>query len=156
MSRNVRVFDCPPEAVFEVLSDAWLYPAWVVAASRMRAVDADWPAPGAKLHHSVGMWPLLINDSTSCVTWDPPRRAVMTARGWPLGEARVTIDVKPRGAGCVVRIQEEASAGPGRWLPKVLTEPMLYVRNAETLHRLAYLAEGRHRTGEAGTGPRVA
>ncbi|GGD64120.1 polyketide cyclase [Microbacterium murale] len=134
--------NCPPEAVFRVLADGWLYPGWVVGASRMRDVDAAWPQAGSTLHHSVGVWPALLDDTTSAVTWDPPRRMVMTARGWPIGEARVTIDVKPFGAGCLVRIQEEAVSGPAKALPYVLTDALLQWRNAETLHRLAYLAEG--------------
>jgi len=142
MSRNVRRMSCPPEAVFRVLEDAWLYPSWVVGASRMRDVDAAWPQPGAQLHHSVGVWPALLNDTTSTVSWNPPRQMVMTARGWPIGEARVTIDVKPFGDGCLVRIQEEAVSGPAKAMPRALTDVLLQWRNAETLHRLAYLAEG--------------
>ncbi|MDR5698531.1 SRPBCC family protein [Agromyces aerolatus] len=153
MARNVRVMNCPPEAVFEVLADAWLYPSWVVGASRMRDVDEAWPAEGARLHHSVGAWPLVIDDETRSLEWEPPHRMRLRAKGWPLGEAHVVIDVKPRGDGCVVRIQEEAVEGPGSWVPRLLTEPALRVRNAETLHRLAYLAEGRHRTGQAEAEP---
>ena len=68
----------------------------------------------------------------------------MRARGWPIGEARVTIDVKPRGAGrCVVRIQEEAVVGPCDAGPRRRSWiSVLHWRNTETLHRLAYLAEG--------------
>ncbi len=66
----------------------------------------------------------------------------MTARGWPIGEARVTMDVKPFGEGCLVRIQEEAISGPAKAIPPVLADAMLQWRNAETLHRLAYLVEG--------------
>ncbi|MEW1974277.1 SRPBCC family protein [Microbacterium profundi] len=142
MSRNVRRMNCPPDAVFRVLADGWLYPSWVVGASRMRDVDAAWPQPGAQLHHSVGVWPALIDDTTSAVTWDPPHRMVMTARGWPLGEARVMIDVKPFGSGCLVRIQEEAVSGPAKVIPRTLSDVLLQWRNAETLHRLAYLSEG--------------
>lgn len=142
MSRNVRRMQCSPEAVFRVLADGWLYPSWVVGASRMRDVDAAWPQPGARLHHSVGTWPALVDDTTSSVTWDPPRRMVMTARGLPIGEARVTMDVKPFGEGCLVRIQEEAISGPAKAIPPVLADAMLQWRNAETLHRLAYLVEG--------------
>lgn len=141
MSRNVRRMSCPPDAVFRVLADGWLYPAWVVGASRMRDVDAAWPQPGAQLHHSVGVWPALLDDTTSSVTWDPPRQMVMTARGWPIGEARVTIDVKPSGDTCLVRIQEEAVSGPAKAIPPLVTDVLLQWRNAETLHRLAYLAE---------------
>jgi hypothetical protein len=143
MSRNVRVLHCTPEDVFEVLGDGWLYPSWVVGASRMREVDETWPMAGAELHHSFGVWPALINDKTVVEEFVPSRSMVMRARGWPVGEARVTIEVKPRGDESVVRIQEEAIAGPGRFVPRQLMDVMLHWRNAETLHRLAYLAEGR-------------
>ena len=149
MSRNVRVFACRPEAVFSVLADGWLYPAWVVGASRIRGVDAEWPRPESRLYHSVGLWPAVIDDATVSLEWSPPRRAVFQAKGWPIGEATVTIDVKRRGDGCVVRLQEEPAAGPGRWVPSFLTQPLLVWRNAETLRRLAFLAEGRSANGEA-------
>ena len=142
MARNVRVLKCTPDDVFGVLGDGWLYPSWVVGASRMRDVDDAWPAAGAELHHSFGTWPLLIDDKTVVEACDPPRRLVLRARGWPIGEARVTIDVKPRGDRCVVRIQEEAVAGPGRFVPDAIMDVLLHWRNTETLHRLAYLAEG--------------
>ena len=143
MSRNVRVLKCAPEDVFAVLADGWLYPSWVVGASRMRAVDGGWPAAASALHHSFGVWPVLIDDRTESLEWHPPHRAVMKARGWPIGEARVTLDVKPRGAeGCIVRIQEEAVSGPAVLVPAPLMDVLLHWRNTETLHRLAYLAEG--------------
>lgn len=142
MSRNVRVLRATPEDVFRVLANGWLYPSWVVGASRMREVEEAWPAAGSALHHSFGVWPALIDDKTVVEVYEPPRRMVMRARGWPIGEARVTIDVKPRGDGSVVRIQEEAVAGPGRFVPEALMDIALHWRNDETLHRLAYLAEG--------------
>ncbi len=145
MAENVRRIDASPEQVFAVLADGWLYPGWVVGASRIRGVSAAWPSPGAELHHSVGVWPFLIDDKSILLEWDPPRRAVLRARGWPIGEAQVTIDVKPRGNGCLVRIAEDAAEGPGRLIPSILRQPLLHVRNTETLRRLAYLAEGRAR-----------
>lgn len=149
MSQNVRRFDCPPQAVFDVLADGWLYAAWVVGASRMRAVDADWPAEGARLHHSVGAWPLVLDDVTSSRTWAPPRRAAFRARGWPIGEADVVIEARPSGGGCLVRITEEPAEGPGRYVPRVVREPLLRIRNRETLRRLAHMAEGRWRARSA-------
>jgi hypothetical protein len=151
MSRNVRVLRCSPEDVFAVIADGWLFPSWVVGASRMREVDDGWPAAGAELHHSFGVWPAVIDDTTVSIEYDPPRRAVMKARGWPIGEALVTLDVKPRGEDTAVRIQEEAVAGPGRLIPRPLMDLALYIRNAETLHRLAYLAEGRAQRAEPST-----
>ncbi|GAB2696905.1 uncharacterized protein YndB with AHSA1/START domain [Microbacterium marinum] len=142
MSRNTRLLACTPDDVFRVLADGWLFPSWVVGASRMRDVAEEWPAPGSRLHHSFGVWPVLIDDATEVVVYDPPRRLVLTAKGWPLGEARVDIQVKPHPEGCLVRIQEEAVAGPGSLVPRPVMDVALQLRNAETLHRLAYLAEG--------------
>ncbi|MFJ4175116.1 SRPBCC family protein [Microbacterium sp. NPDC089696] len=146
MAKNVRTLDCRPEDVFAVLGDGWLYPGWVVGASRMRDVDETWPRPGAELHHSVGVWPALLDDTTVVEDWDPPRRMVMRAKGWPIGEARVTIRVRSYGSGCMVRIDEEPVNGPATLLPGLVTTPLLRWRNAETLHRLGYLAEGRSTT----------
>jgi hypothetical protein len=142
MARNARRIDASPERVFEVLASGWLYPSWVVGASRIRAVDDSWPANGAELHHSFGVWPLLINDKTVLLEWDPPRRAVLQAHGWPIGEARVTIEVRPQGRASIVRLTEDAVEGPGRMVPSVIRQPGIYVRNRETLRRLSYLVEG--------------
>ena len=146
MATNTRQLRCRPQDVFDVLADGWLYPAWVVGATRMRDVDATWPEPDAKLHHSVGAWPLVLDDTTRSVEWAPPGRAVMVARGWPFGEAEVTIRVRAVQGGCVVRIDEKPVSGPAVLIPRFLTTPLLRVRNAETLRRLAYLAEGRRHT----------
>lgn len=151
MSRNVREMSCTPDDVFRVLEDGWLYPSWVVGASRMREVEEAWPRVGARLRHSFGAWPLLIDDSTVVEHIDPPRRLVVRAKGWPIGEARVTIDVKPRGEGSLVRMQEEAVAGPGVLIPAPIMDLALRWRNAEALHRLAYLAEGMSATHRADT-----
>lgn len=142
MAVNYRFMAASPAQVFEVLADGWLYPSWVVGASRMRYVDDAWPAPGSKLHHSVGTWPLLINDSTSMLEWTPPRHLLIEARGWPIGVAHVAIDIRDRPAGCIVRMTEDAVAGPARLMPAAGREPMIFLRNTETLRRLAYLVEG--------------
>ena len=148
MSTNVRAMNCSPEDVFAVLADGWLFPTWVVGASRMRDVDAAWPEVGSKLQHSFGVWPALINDETTVLEYDPPRRLVIQPKGWPIGEARVTLEVKRRPEGCVVRITEEAVEGPGSFVPKPLLDVPLFIRNVETLRRLAYIAEGKSDNGE--------
>ena len=141
MASNTRVMDCTPDDVFRVLGNGWLYPTWVVGASRMRDVDDAWPGPGAELHHSFGVWPALLDDTTQMKEWDPPHRAVKRARGWPVGEAEVTLRVRTLSEGCLVRIDEEPVSGPATLVPRFLTTPMLRWRNTETLRRLAYLAE---------------
>lgn len=141
MSRNTRVFHCPPESVFAVLASGWLFPGWVVGASRMRRVDADFPHVGAQLHHSFGLWPLVIDDRTTVLEWDPPRRMIIQAAGWPMGEARVRLEVEPHPRGARVRIHEAAVKGPGTLVPKPLLHAVLWLRNIETLRRLAHMAE---------------
>ncbi len=41
MAKNVRELRCAPSAVFRVLENGWIFPSWVVGATRMRDVDAD-------------------------------------------------------------------------------------------------------------------
>ncbi|WP_430591924.1 SRPBCC family protein [Humidisolicoccus flavus] len=144
MSTVTRRVNASIDDVFAVLADGWLYAGWVVGASRMRDVAAEWPNVGATLHHSVGLWPLLINDVTTVIEWDPPKRMVLQAKGWPIGEARIVLEAQPRGDGeCVVRIFEEPTDGPGALVPDLLISPAMKMRNREMLQRLAYLAEGR-------------
>jgi hypothetical protein len=143
MATTTETASCSPEAVFAVLADGWLYASWVVGASRIRDVEPAWPAEGAKIHHSFGLWPALIDDSTSVVEYDPPRRLVLKARGWPMGSARVVLEVEPTPGGCRISIDEDVLEGPGRLAPSALRQPLIHVRNVETLRRLRYLAEGR-------------
>lgn len=139
-----RRLRCSPEAVFAVLADGWSYPVWVVGASRMRTVDRTWPSEGATLHHSAGVWPALLDDTTTLVSWRPPSEAVLEAHGWPAGTARVTISVEPRPDGCRVAIGEDVVSGPARLVPSPVRRMGLAWRNRETLRRLGYLAE--HKT----------
>lgn len=97
------------------------------------------------MHHSVGIWPALIDDVTESLEWNPPRSMTMRARGWPIGEARVVLHVRPAGDETLVRIQEEAAAGPALLIPRPIRTLVLYLRNRETLDRLAFLAEGKRR-----------
>jgi uncharacterized protein YndB with AHSA1/START domain len=71
---NERTINASPKDVWEVLADGWMYPLWVVGASRMRDVDPHWPEVGSKLHHSVGVWPGLIDDNTEVLEVEPGRR----------------------------------------------------------------------------------
>lgn len=135
--------DATPDRVWSVLADGWLYPLFVVGASRMRAVDDDWPAVGSRLHHSVGSWPLLIDDTTEVVEVEEERRIKLRARGWPAGEASVEISLEPSGTSTMVTIVEQAVAGPGALVPKAVQDPQLHLRNIEALRRLAYVVEGR-------------
>jgi uncharacterized protein YndB with AHSA1/START domain len=143
MSTNTRLIHATPEKVWDVLADGWLYPLWVVGASRMREVDGHWPEVGSQLHHSVGTWPLLIDDSTEVVDATPGMMLQLKARAWPTGEARVTIRLTPMGTETEVTIEEDATSGPARLLPKPARDLPLTWRNVESLRRLAFIAERR-------------
>ena len=142
MSTVTQVFNSSASAVWKVIADGWLYSGWVVGASRIRDVDAHWPAVGSLLHHSVGAWPLLINDSTKVTAAEPGQRLELIARGWPIGEAKVIITLEDLGEQCRVTMSEDAVRGPGLAVPKVLRDPMITVRNRETLQRLELMAAG--------------
>ena len=145
MSRNTRVIDATPEQVWAVLADGWLYPMWVVGATRMRNVDDNWPAERSQLHHSAGVWPAALDDETEVIASDPPSELRLRASGWPLGKAEVAISLTPAESGTTVSIEERATEGPGALVPRVVHDPLITWRNTETLRRLAFIVEGRAR-----------
>jgi len=145
MSTNTRDMAATPEQVWRVLSDGWLYPIWVVGATRMRDVDPHWPEPGARLHHSVGVWPLTIDDYTEVLEADPPRLLRLRARAWPGGEAEVDLGLEPIETGTRVTIVEDACKGPGLLIPAPVRHAQLSWRNTEALRRLAFIVERRER-----------
>lgn len=133
----------PPAAVWEVLADGWLYPLWVLGTSGMRAVDQDFPRVGSRIHHAVGLWPLVLNDASQVLECVPEQRLVLTARAWPAGEATTAVELSPGDGGTAVRLAETPTAGPGAWVNNPLAEALLARRLAEMLDRLRRLAEGR-------------
>jgi len=137
-----RTIDVTPAEVWAVLADGWLYPSWVVGASRMRDVEGHWPSPGSKLHHSVGLWPFLLNDRTEVVDCEPEKSLLLRAHGWPAGAADVLVELEPAGSGTEVTIREDAVAGPATLVPPQLRQLGVIPRNREALRRLAFLAEG--------------
>lgn len=142
-STTTRLAHCSPDDVWAVLADGWSLAVWVVGASRIRAVDAGWPAVGTSVHHSVGPWPVVIDDATTVRASEPGRRLLLQARAWPTGEASVDLRLEPEDDGCRITLTEDASAGPARLVPPAVRRPLLDVRNREALRRLALVAEGR-------------
>lgn len=138
-----------PSEVWAVLSDGWLYGSWVVGTSRIRGVDPGWPEVGARVHHSVGVWPLLLDDETTVLHVDNGHRLVLAPKGWPAGEARVEVtlerDEQRRPHGTIITIIEDAVSGPGAMIPQALRQRAIAARNVEALRRLAFVAEGQSR-----------
>lgn len=129
-----------PAQVWSVLSNGWLYSSWVVGASRIRAVDSNWPQVGSKIHHSVGVWPVLLNDETVSLQ-SSAGHLELSAHGWPVGTARVRLHVEKSDNGSLLTMDEFAETPPFAWIPtnaqRVATSPRL----RECLTRLAFLAE---------------
>ena len=101
MSTVSRVFSSPAKDVWKVIADGWLYSGWVVGATRIRAVDAHWPEAGSRLHHSVGVWPLVIDDTS--------RVSASLLRIW----ARNAVSPS----------QRTPSADPANWSPRCCATP---------------------------------
>lgn len=150
MSRTVRVdrfVPVPPAQVFAVLADGWSYPLWVVGATHMRAVDDGWPAVGTRLHHSVGSWPLQLQDKTEVLEMKPDELLELKVHAWPTGAGQVRLTLTPEGDGTRVEMVENAVSGPAVLLPGLVQGPLLWARNQESLARLASIAVHR----QAGT-----
>jgi hypothetical protein len=73
---------------------------------------------------------------------EPGRRLEVIARGWPMGEAKVVMTLEDQDGQCRVTISEDAVRGPGKMMPKFLRDPLITVRNRETLRRLELMAAG--------------
>jgi hypothetical protein len=132
-----------PEVVMQVLADGWLFGLWVVGASHIRRVDPDWPRPGSKIHHAVGVWPALVKDHSEAKTYDADAGVLeMVARGYPLGSALVRIEVREEDGGSRILLGERIVSGPGRFLRPV-EHLVVPPRNRESLERLVALVEGR-------------
>lgn len=150
---NHRLIRCCPGDVFDVLADGYLLPGWIHEGSSIRCVDQAWPSPGSKSRHSSRVGPIVINDTTSIVEWDPPRRMMLSIRGRLVG-AVVTLDVELGANGCLAHLSETVVQGPALLVPETLRRAGLHLQNGERLHRLARLAETRagRRRGHT-TGP---
>lgn len=132
-----------PEQVWAVLADGWTYAAWVVGASRIRAVEGSWPMPGSRIHHSVGTWPLLVSDETVVEACEPERLIRLRAKGKAMGQAIVEIRLHDEGDRTRIEMREDATAGLGKLLPHPVRQALIAPRNTETVTRLALLAERR-------------
>ena len=147
MARNKVTIDASPEVVFDVLTDPDAYPKWVVGAKKIRAVDPDWPEVGSRFHHTVGTGAASLDDSTKVLEIDPAKRLVLEARARPMGRALVEMHVGPTGAGTHVTMLERLIETTGAGILSRLVDPLIHVRNVESLRRLRRVAEERARSG---------
>ena len=143
MAETEQTIDASPDDVFAVLLDAWGYEHWVVGCKDIRAVDDAWPEPGSRFHHTVGMGPLDVSDTTMVVEVERPRRLVLEARARPAGVAKVVFTVEPHEGGSRVHIWEKPIRGVARTIHNPVLDAAVDGRNAETLRRLKKRVEER-------------
>jgi uncharacterized protein YndB with AHSA1/START domain len=155
MSRNETLIDAPPDAVFRVLADARRYSEWVVGASRIRSVDANWPEPGASFGHRIGLWPFVLHDETRVVRRDDERRLTLRAEIGALGAATVDLLLEPDGPDRTrVSMEERPVTGPIRWVHNPLQDRAFWLRNWLSLQLLKRIAEGHADAPKQPTGER--
>jgi carbon monoxide dehydrogenase subunit G len=145
MDRTEIKVEATPHDVWAVLADANTFADWVVGCKEVRDVEGPWPAVGAKIHHTVGVGPATLDDTTSVIESEPDRRLVLRARARPAGIAGVhlTLDAVP--GGTVVVMEEEIAEGAASHVPDAVTDTLLHPRNVECLRRLKRLSEDRAR-----------
>ena len=142
MSITERIVQAPAERVFEVLSDGWTYSDWVVGTAHIRDVDQAWPAPGSKLYHKAGPWPMSIKDRSESLECDPNRMLLLKVNLWPLGAGKVRITLDPLDEHATrVTLQEQFTDGPLLGFRNKVGDVLLHYRNVEALRRLADIVE---------------
>jgi len=143
MATNHAEFDVPPEQVWAVLADPESYAHWVVGSKHIRGADPDWPAPGTRFHHTVGVGPLELDDNSEVLEARPPERLVLRVRARPSGTANVVLELHPNGDGTSVVMDEYPVSGLAQLLHNPLQDKLIHRRNTESLRRLKHLSENR-------------
>lgn len=141
MAHNTIRTRAEPDAVFDVLDDACAYPRWVVGARRVLAVDPSWPAVGSRFHHAIGTAAGELHDSSKVLERDRPKRMVLEVRFRPAGVAKVELTVEADAGGARIDMRETPTSGPLSKLPRLVTDPLLTLRNALSLWRLRRAVE---------------
>lgn len=131
------------QQVWDVIADGWTYSQWVVGNTRMRAVDPSWPNAGSTIHHSLGVWPAVLDDETTVVACEPLHEIVLNAKARPFGAARVTLRLHATSQGCRIEMSEVPISRPLKWLPRWAALAAAWPRNRECTWRLAAIAERR-------------
>jgi uncharacterized protein YndB with AHSA1/START domain len=130
----------PPTAVWQALADPTGYAYWVVGSKAIRDADADFPAAGARFHHTLGFGPLTLRDHTEVIEAEAPSRLWLRAKGRPFGTASVTLRMEPVDGGTAVELVEHPDGVCSVLALNPLLQVFTKLRNAESLMRLEELA----------------
>lgn len=149
MSYTCRAIAADAATVFAAIADPHTYPAWLVGNAEVRSVDDEWPRPGSRFHHRVGVWPLTLSDRTTLIEIEPPHLLRLAVRARPLIRAVATFRLIGDGETTVVCLEEEPSIPLIGALVRPLADPLTHLRNHASLRRLAAFVEDSRRDGSS-------
>jgi hypothetical protein len=131
------------ERIFEVLCDPECYVRWVVGAGRLRGVDESWPSVGSRFHHTVGIPPFEVQDSTEVRRCEAPTHIELCAMVRPFFEAIVDLRLADVGYGRTRITMTERSTGGLMARTAWMAGPALSMRNRLALRRLEHIVACR-------------
>jgi hypothetical protein len=146
MARTVVVLSAPPDRVFNLLSDPRSLAYFVVGTKKIRRFDPHWPDSGTKVHHSVGLGPLVLHDETEVLKSVSGRLLLLEVRLRPFGRFKVEFKLLSHSEGTELVVDEYPVAGPAS-LPGLseVVDRLIKVRNIEMGRRIERLVEQRER-----------
>lgn len=140
-----------PEEAFRLLEDPRSFERLVAGARKVRRFDARWPEEGTVIHHTVGIPPLLVRDTTEVQRIEQGRLLCMEARIWPLGTLLVEFEFSSDPAGCRLAVREAPRSGPiARPGVRRIAEAAVTLRNREICRRYRRIIDNRNRAGASG------
>ena len=144
MARTVVVLEAPPTRVFGLLEDPRSLAYFVVGTKKIRKFDPHWPDSGTKVHHSVGVGPLVLHDETEVLESLPPDRLVLEVRLRPFGLFKVEFTLSAHQTGTELTVDEYPVAGPAS-VPGLseVVDRLIKLRNIEMGRRLRELVGQR-------------
>ncbi len=134
----------PVHAVYAALTTPQTYPHWLVGCRDIRSVDPEWPVPGSKFHHRVGLvGPVTVADSTEVLERADDTVLSLEVRARPFGRGRATFTLTA-GVDADTTVVELDEVPIGLLAPtKPLADPLISRRNERSLANLAaYLERG--------------
>ena len=108
-------------------------------------MQGDWPSPGSRFFHSIGVGPFTVRDHTRVLESEFNVRLVLEARVRPFLTASVTVTLTPTPTGSDVVMEEHPIRPFAVRVLRPLLDPLTSRRNMAALERLKGLVERRTR-----------
>ena len=144
MAITTSILPAPRTHVFALLEGPSALAYFVVGTRKIRSFDAQWPKLHTEVHHSVGVGPFQLRDTTEVIENHPPNRLVLEARFRSFGVVTVDFELLEHANGTELLVEEYPVRGLVA-LPGVsrLVDAIIALRNKEMLRRINRLVELR-------------